>query len=121
MSNCDLVAAWKHSRRAGGGNKHAAAKLGAGCEAGHGPMRVLSFGSPSGRRDQMTACIGRREFITLVGGAAAAWPLAARAQQSKVVRPGYVAPQTPTDLVAANLRRQFLLGLRDLGYVEGRD
>ncbi len=62
----------------------------------------------------------RREFITLLGGAAAAWPLAARAQQSKVVRLGYLEPQMPKDLVAANLRRQFLLGLRDLGYVEGR-
>ena len=37
---------------------------------GHGPTRVLSFGSPSGRRDQMT-CIKRREFITLLGGVAA--------------------------------------------------
>jgi ABC-type uncharacterized transport system substrate-binding protein len=64
--------------------------------------------------------IRRREFITLLGGVAAAWPLAARAQQPKVVRLGYLEPQTPTDLVAANLRRQFLLGLRDLGYVEGR-
>jgi hypothetical protein len=36
---------------------------------GHGLTRVLSFGSPSGRRDQMTFCIGRREFITLLGGA----------------------------------------------------
>jgi putative tryptophan/tyrosine transport system substrate-binding protein len=62
----------------------------------------------------------RREFITLLGGAAAVWPLAARAQHSKVVRLGYLEPQTPTDLMAANLRRQFLLGLRDLGYVEGR-
>jgi putative ABC transport system substrate-binding protein len=62
----------------------------------------------------------RREFITLLGGAAAAWPLAARAQQPKVVRLGYLEPGTPTDPVAANLRRQFLLGLRDLGYVEGR-
>ncbi len=33
--------------------------------------RVLSFGSPSGWRDQMTFCIGRRNFITLLGGAAA--------------------------------------------------
>jgi hypothetical protein len=31
-------------------------------------MRMLSFGSPSGRRDRMTAFIGRREFITLLGG-----------------------------------------------------
>jgi ABC-type uncharacterized transport system substrate-binding protein len=63
--------------------------------------------------------VKRREFISLLGGAAA-WPLAARAQQSKVVRLGYLEPQMPKDLVAANLRRQFLLGLRDLGYVEGR-
>ena len=61
----------------------------------------------------------RREFITLLGGAAAAWPLAARAQQPKIVRLGYLEPQRPTEAVAANLRRQFLLGLRDLGYVEG--
>ena len=39
--------------------------MGAGVEAGHGPTMVLSFGSPSGWRDQMTFCIGRREFITL--------------------------------------------------------
>jgi len=63
----------------------------------------------------------RREFISLLGSAAVGgWSLAARAQQAKVVRLGYLEPQTPTDLVAANLRRQFLLGLRDLGYVEGR-
>jgi hypothetical protein len=61
----------------------------------------------------------RRNFIALLGGAAA-WPLAAHAQQPKVARLGYLEPGTPTDPVAANLRRQFLLGLRDLGYVEGR-
>jgi hypothetical protein len=48
-------------------------------------MRVLSFGSPSGRRDQMTYCIGRREFITLIGCSAARRPRgrSRRAQQGK--------------------------------------
>jgi putative tryptophan/tyrosine transport system substrate-binding protein len=63
--------------------------------------------------------VKRREFITLLGGAAT-WPLAAHAQQPKIIRLGYLEPQRSTDAVAANLRRQFLLGLRDLGYVEGR-
>jgi putative tryptophan/tyrosine transport system substrate-binding protein len=64
--------------------------------------------------------MNRRQFIALVTGAAAAWPVAARAQQPKIIRLGYLEPQRPTEAVAANLRRQFLLGLRDLDYVEGR-
>ena len=62
----------------------------------------------------------RREVITLVGGALVAWPLAARAQQPNVFRVGYLEPGSPTDPIQANLRRQFLLGMRDLGYREGR-
>jgi putative ABC transport system substrate-binding protein len=61
----------------------------------------------------------RREFITLLGGAAA-WPLAARAEQSKVFRLGYINPGAGSDPVVQNLRRQFVLGMRDLGYIEGR-
>jgi hypothetical protein len=67
----------------------------------------------------MSAKLKRRDFITLLGGAVA-WPLVARAQQPKIIRLGYLEPQRSTDAIAANLRRQFLLGLRDLGYVEGR-
>jgi putative ABC transport system substrate-binding protein len=62
----------------------------------------------------------RREFITLLGGAAAAWPLAARSQQApKVARIGYlglVSASWHTPRVTA-----FRAGLRDLGYVEGKD
>src|SRR5262245_60009499 len=59
----------------------------------------------------------RRQFITLLGGAAAAWPLTARAQQpAKVVRLGYLAPARLPNLIDA-LRA----GLRDLGYVEGQN
>jgi ABC transporter substrate binding protein len=64
----------------------------------------------------------RRKFITLLGAAAAAWPLGAGAQEGKLLRLGYLDSGSgrPTDPVGATLRRQFVLGLRDLGYVEGR-
>jgi ABC-type uncharacterized transport system substrate-binding protein len=63
--------------------------------------------------------MNRRELISLLGGAAAAWPLAARAQQqSKVHRIGFLwdGPTVFADALAA-----FRRALRDLGYLEGRN
>ncbi|HYU53010.1 MAG TPA: hypothetical protein VEK37_08695, partial [Gemmatimonadaceae bacterium] len=62
----------------------------------------------------------RREFIAMLGGAAAAWPLAARAQQvGKIYRIGILEP-VPAERNAANLEA-LCKGLRQLGYVEGRN
>jgi putative ABC transport system substrate-binding protein len=60
----------------------------------------------------------RREFITLLGGAAATWPLAARAQQSpRVWRIGWLSPGSGPG--ASTL--EFLRSMRDRGYVEGQN
>src|SRR6266571_7693433 len=60
--------------------------------------------------------IGRREFITLLGGTAVAWPLVARAQQpTKVVRIGVLASSAFPPL------QRFAHKLREHGYIEGQN
>jgi putative tryptophan/tyrosine transport system substrate-binding protein len=65
--------------------------------------------------------IRRREFITLLGGAPAAWPIAARAQQqpAKTARIGYLGFGTAA--ASAPRVEALRVGLRELGYIEGKN
>src|SRR5262245_49187770 len=71
------------------------------------------------RRVTMASHIGRRKFITLLGGAAVAWPLAARAQQpSKLPMIGVIIGGTPS--THGQLIAGFVQRLRELGWIEDR-
>src|SRR5712691_181417 len=65
-----------------------------------------------------TAGVGRREFVALLGGAAVAWPLAARAQQ-----PGKLPTIGVLGAITASFQSQYIAAfvrrLRDLGWIEG--
>ena len=64
----------------------------------------------------MTVTIGRRELLAALGGAAAAWPLAARAQQAALPTIGFIRANTPEKSVASVAA--FRQGLSETGYVE---
>ena len=72
-------------------------------------MHVLSFGG----------CMRRREFITLLGGAAATWPIAAHAQQTGIPVIGFLSSRSPGE--TAKVVAAFQDGLSESGHIVGRD
>jgi putative ABC transport system substrate-binding protein len=61
----------------------------------------------------------RRDFITLISGAALAWPQAARAQRPAIPVIGYLSGTSPDDSIG--ILADFRHGLAETGYVEGRN
>src|SRR5262249_15394640 len=69
----------------------------------------------------MIAAMKRREFITLLGGAAASWPLAARAQQGGMRRVGILMPLAADDPYDQARLAAFLQGLQEAGWSVDRN
>src|SRR6516162_8759225 len=71
------------------------------------------------REGRMTVTIGRRELLAALGGAAAAWPLAARAQQAATPVIGFLRDATAagSEFIVNGLRK----GLAEAGFVEGQN
>src|SRR6266542_507454 len=83
------------------------------------PVRLSCNSALAGGDQMQFDQLKRREFITLLGGAAVAWPLAARAQQpAKLPTIGFLGSPTPS--VGAHWLAAFVERMRELNWIEGR-
>jgi hypothetical protein len=69
----------------------------------------------------MTIGVGRRRFISALGGATLAWPLMVRAEQSALPVIGWLNSGSVHDPFFAGLLTAYRAGLKDAGYVEGQN
>src|SRR6516164_8688496 len=104
-----------HHRDRGGSNQHPASLNVKTARS----WRAIVPSTRLAREGRMTVTIGRRELLAALGGAAAAWPLAARAQQTgKLPTIGFLGGTSPS--VVSQSVAAFVQRLRELGWIEGR-
>src|ERR1700686_811490 len=73
------------------------------------------------RRPETSGCpMRRRDFIRVIGGTAAAWSLAAHAQQSAMPVIGFLNTLSPNNM-ATNVMDEFRQGLKEAGFVDGQN
>src|SRR5262249_21711985 len=113
---CRSHLAWRAAGRVAGPNTHEIPARGQSRDGESTRAHRASHAADASRRgDRMSS---RRAFIRLLGGAAVAWPLAARAQQPAMPVVGYLSARSPED--TTHLMEAFRRGLKGTGFIDGQ-